>query len=257
MNLKLTVAAGLLAAVSGVVLAQGTINTNNFVNNTKASNTKASQSYFTPAANKTAKKKGWQFSYNGAIGYGSSEDLNGDKSDNLTPFKLGLSVQNGGFYAGVLGDYESSEFDTDINTGYVYKMSKSILLAANYEYTAYGDDSGDSYSTVGAAGAWNGLGLGYNQDLGDDEAMYQVFYMKKFGANHITFNVSAPTDNPDDIMGYGMGYDYNFRQDYRVGVEYAYMTAKDYPVADASAWYVTLSKGLDFDGITNAMRHYM
>jgi hypothetical protein len=255
MNIKLNIAAGLLAAVSGVVLAQGTINTNNLVNNTKASNAKASQSYFTPAANKTAQKKGWQFSYNGAIGYGSSEDLNGDKSDNLTPFKLGLSVQNGGFYAGVLGDYESSEFDTDINTGYVYKMSKSILLAADYEYLV-GDDSDDDDSDLTVAGAWNGLGLAYEQDLSNDsENMYGAFYMKKFGVNFLEVGAFSLVDNPDDIMGYGMEYDYNFRQDYRVGVEYELETAKD--ASDASTWYVTLSKGLDFDGIDDAMRHYM
>jgi hypothetical protein len=256
MNFRLTLAAGLLTAVSGVVLAQGTINTNNFANNTSEIKEKTSQTL--PNTHETGQKKGWQFSYNGSIGYGSWEDSNGDKADNSTPINLGLAVQNGGFYAGLLGHHENSELNTYIDTGYVYKMPRSILLAAEYGYIDYGDDSSDYDSTVTVAGAWKGLGLLYGHDLRKNPInTLSAFYMKKFGKNFIQVGVTQPESTfiKNNLLLTDIQYDYNFNQDYRIGIKYELQTADN--TADASTWYVTLSKGLDFNGITDAMRHYM
>jgi hypothetical protein len=284
MNLKLTVAAGLLAAVSGVVLAQGTINTNNFVNNTKASNTKASQSYFTPAANKTAQKKGWQFSYNGSISYGKMDFGGsagvGSGSVDITPLSLGGTVTNGGFYAAYLGQYTyshsgetgGSEWDSGsyANLGFVKKLSKnSMMLAANVNYSKVDDspyenslmafNSGDT--TFSVAGAWHGLGLIYNADLSEsDSNSYSLFYMKNMGKNY--FKLQAGFDSSDtpslDNGVFIFNYSYNFRSDYRIGVQYVGLRAKGSgETFNYNQYNLVLTKGLDFNGVTNAMRHYM
>ena len=109
------------------------------------------------------------------------------------------------------------------------------------------------------AGAWNGLGLAYGQDLGNDpENIFGAFYMKKFGSSFVKVEIAEPESSEvsfTDLLMTGIQYDYNFTKDYRVGVEYLHKTAKDVP--DASTWYITLSKGLDFDGFDDAIRHYL
>jgi hypothetical protein len=281
MNLKLTVAAGLLAAVSGVVLAQGTINTDNFVNNTKASNAKARQSYFAQAANK-AKKKGWQFSYNGSIGYGKVDigGSTGTGSVDVAPLSLGGTVTNGGFYAAYLGQYTyshsgevgRSEWDSGsyVNLGFVKKLSKnSMMLAANVSYSTADDspyensllawNSGDTAFSV--AGAWHGLGLSYSADLSEsDSNLYSLFYMKNMGKNYFKLQAGfSSSDTPSlDNGAFIFNYSYNFLRDYRIGVQYLSFRAKeDGNTLKIDQYNLVLTKGLDFDSIDDAMRHYM
>jgi hypothetical protein len=254
MNFKSTLAIALLTSLSSIALAQGTFNTNDVSTNTNPSNTRANSADLTREQLKKEQKKSWHFSYNGSIGYGSWEDPNGDKADNSTPITLGVSVQKGGFYAGLLGDHEDSELDTYMDTGYVYKMSKSILLAGNYEHWSSSDDSHDTDNSLSIAAAWNGLGLNYYRELGNDPIKaYGAFYMKKFNKSFV--GLGAEEQDGQDMVGYILEYDYNFIQDYRAGVSYELDKKKGSP--DASTWYVTLSKGLDFNGILDAMRQYM